>query len=149
MSPLPRHTDTILLADDEPYNLGWLVEFLQSRSFKVAQVRTVDEAVDALRQARYRAVIADLSIPVHDASLVSAPSLQSKYPGLVIANIARTSGHLNRQVVIYSVHDDDAVRSEATRLGCTYLRKGRPREFKEELVDILSYDPLNQPGYKK
>ena len=43
--------------------------------------------------------------------------------------------------MIYSVHREEAVEVEATKLGCTYIRKGRPREMKEELLDVLSYDP--------
>ena len=67
-----------------------------------------------------------------------------KYPGLTVADYARQRGHLGRQVIVYSVHDDDAVRAEVVRLGSTYLMKGRPRQFKRELEDVLSYDPLAQ-----
>lgn len=144
MTPIPRLADTILLADDEPYNLGWLVEFIVSKGLKVVNARTVDEAIDSMSKHKYRAVVADLSIPVHDLSLVAPASPQERYPGLAIADIARTRGHLDRQVIIYSVHDDDIVRAESKRLGCTYLLKGRPRQFKEELVSVLSFDPLNQ-----
>jgi hypothetical protein len=50
--------------------------------------------------------------------------------------------HTGRQVVVYSVHDDVQVRDFSVRLGVTYLLKGRPRILKEEINDVLSFDPL-------
>jgi hypothetical protein len=44
-------------------------------------------------------------------------------------------------VIIYCVHRDPAVTDEAKRLGCTYIIKGRPKEIKRELDDVVSYDP--------
>jgi hypothetical protein len=43
--------------------------------------------------------------------------------------------------VIYSVHKDAAVADEAAKLGCTYILKGRPKEIKAEIEEIVSYDP--------
>ena len=145
MTELPRKADTILLADDEPYNLQWIQEYLATKTFQVTVVTNVDLAVAALQASRFRAVIADLSIPFRNPYQVlgHAEPLHTKYPGLVIAEYARTRGHLDRQVIVYSVHDDDLVRAYSARIGATYLLKGRPRQFKDELDSVLSYDPLS------
>lgn len=145
MSELPRKLTTVLLVDDEPHNLQWVVEFLERSGYFVEVATRVDAALDALQKHRYRMVVADLSIPTGDAELprtVTKP-VYAIYPGLTVAEYARTHGHLDRQVIVYSVHDDDAVRREAKRIRCTYLMKGRPRQFKEELSEVLSYDPLS------
>ena len=46
-------------------------------------------------------------------------------------------------VVIYSVHREPEVTQEVGKLGCTYIRKGRPKEIKEELLRVLSFDPTS------
>jgi CheY-like chemotaxis protein len=146
MTTLPRKADTILVADDEPYNLQWVVEFLEDKDYKVSVVDNVDFAIRQLQEIQFRAVIADLSIPllIPDSLLEGKDPLFQRYPGLLIAEYARNHGHLGRQVIVYSVHDDPMVHTVAKRIGCTYLMKGRPRQFKEELEDVLSYDPLAQ-----
>jgi len=144
MSNPRRKATTILLADDEPYNLEWLVDYIESKKYQVDFVYSVDQAFSALEESLYRVVVADLSIPAIDAQafLVGRDPLIQRYPGLAIAEHARNRGHTDRQVIVYSVHDDPAVESYANRLRCTYLLKGRPRRFKDELDVVLSYDPL-------
>ena len=51
MTALPRKTDTILLADDEPYNLQWVVEFLEDKDYKVSVVDNVDFAIRQLQRS--------------------------------------------------------------------------------------------------
>jgi CheY-like chemotaxis protein len=144
MSPLPRKPQTILLADDEPYNLGWVAEFLESKGYRMEMVDTVDRALERLHAVQFRAVIADLGIPMISGyqALKGRDPLFAKYPGLMIADYARNHGHLDRQVIVYSVHDDALVAAVTARIGCTYLLKGRPRHFKDELEEVLAYDPL-------
>lgn len=43
--------------------------------------------------------------------------------------------------MIYSVHKDASVAEEASKLGCTYILKGRPKEIKAEIEAVVSYDP--------
>ena len=148
VTELPRLARTILLADDEPYNLEWLVEFLSSQGYQVRTAVTVDAALKDLQKNRFRAVIADLSIPPGGARLPRSTTepLYGRYPGMTIAEYARSRGHLDRQVIVYSVHDDQEAREEAARIRCTYVNKGRPREMKRELLSVLDYDPLAHQG---
>ena len=146
MTDLTRKANTILLADDEPYNLDWIAEYLAQKGYRVQAVTSVDQAINELRKNRFRAVVADLSIPFRNPQPVLGKHepLHEKYPGLVIAEYARNHWHLDRQVIVYSVHDDPAVAAHAGTIGVTYLLKGRPRQFKEEMDDVLSYDPHGQ-----
>lgn len=141
---VPRKADTILIADDEAYNIGFLPEFLEGLNYKTEVVENVDAALSCLQEARYRMVLADLSIPLlpPQSLLAGRDALYHKYPGLLIADFARNHNHTGRQVVLYSVHEDPHVRDFASRYGVTYLLKGRPRAIKEEIREVLAYDPL-------
>src|SRR5262245_22807918 len=143
MKDLPRKEDTILLVDDEPYHLGWVVEFLETLKYKTVVADNVDNGLLRLQEFRFRSIIADLSVPLlpPQSLLMGRDPLFQKYPGLLVADYARNHNHTGRQVIVYSVHDDPQVRDLSNRLGVTYLLKGRPRVFKEELKDLLSFDP--------
>ncbi len=138
--------DTILIMDDEPHILDWLIEYIEAQSFKVELVVNIAEAIQALQNHRYRVVILDLNVPApreYKVKLSELGSPYSEYRGLYVAREARTVGHRGRQVVVYSVHDSPVVLELCEKIGITYLIKGRPREFKKELDEILSYDPTN------
>ena len=140
-------TDTVLVLDDELYNLTWMIEFFESRGLRAREFANVNEILGAIRAEVYRCIIIDLNVPVLppvDKDVESEGDVFRKYPGLFVAAVARNAGYRGRQVVIYSVHRDEAVEVEAKRLGCTYIRKGRPREMKAELLDVLSYDPTSE-----
>jgi CheY-like chemotaxis protein len=140
-----RKSKTILVVDDEPYYLDWLFDFIKSLGYDYVSATTVRRGLVLLGANQYRAVIADLNIPAGEdllAGLESRGSNFARFPGLMLADFARNHHHTGRQVIVYSVHDDAEVRKEAERLGCTYMLKGRPRSFKEELKEVLSYDPL-------
>ena len=138
--------DTVFVLDDEMYNMTWMMEFLESRGLKAKEFSNVNDILGAIREEVYRCVIVDLNVPVLspvDKDVESEGDVFRRYPGLFVASVARNAGYRGRQVVIYSVHKDEAVEAEANRLGCTYIRKGRPREMKAELLDVLSYDPTS------
>jgi CheY-like chemotaxis protein len=147
MTSVSRREDTVLVADDESYNLQFLLDFLESLKLKVDVVSNVDSAILRLQEARYRMVLADLSIPLlpPQSLLMDRDPIYKKYPGLLIVDYARNHSHTGRQVVVYSVHDDPQVRDLATRYGVTYILKGRPRSLKDEIRDILAFDPLAKP----
>jgi len=147
MSEPHRKEDTILIADDEPYNLQFILDFLELLEYKTVVADNVDNAIRRLQEFRFRAVVADLSIPLlpPQSLLTGRDPLFQKYPGLLVADYARNHNHTGRQVIVYSVHDDAQVRELAGRLGVTYLLKGRPRLLKEEIKDVLSFDPLAKP----
>lgn len=137
-------TKTILLMDDELFNVQWLIDFLEAQEYGVVTFANADEALQAISQKTYRAAILDLNVP-----MVSEPqpgpqtdnSVYRRYPGLYVAWHARNKGYRGRQVVIYTVHRDEEVSGEAESLGCTYIVKGRPRDLKEEIARVLSHDP--------
>lgn len=136
--------NTIVVIDDELHNMSWMIDYLESKNFDTISLDNANSAVEALGKEVYRAVIVDLNIPVLEplvASVIEKGDVYGKYPGLYVALHARNSGHRDRQVVIYSVHRDLAVTQEAARIGCTYIIKGRPKDIKQELEEIVSYDP--------
>jgi CheY-like chemotaxis protein len=136
--------DSILIMDDEPHILDWLVEYLEAKNYKTKMVVNVGEAIEALNDVRYRVVILDLNVPApgeYGEKLGNKGGLYEEYRGLYVAEYARTKGHRGRQVVVYSVHDSDPVSAICEKIGVEYLIKGRPRDFKRELDQILSYDP--------
>ena len=139
--------DTLLVLDDEMYNLTWMVEFFESNGLKVKDFANVNDIIRPLQEEVYRCIIVDLNVPVLppvDKDVQKKGDVFRRYPGLFVASVARNAGYRGRQVVIYSVHKDEAVEAEANRLGCTYIRKGRPREMKSELLDVLAYDPTSE-----
>lgn len=136
--------ETILLIDDEPHCLTWLIEYFESQAYTVRIARDLSMALTYLAQKRYRLVVCDLGIPVHShikAELDASGPEYIHYPGLLAAHQARNIGHRARQVVVYSVHDSPAVREIASKIRVTYITKGRPKIFKAEIDDILQYDP--------
>ncbi len=145
MNSLFRKENTILLADDEPYNLVFVLDFLEAQGFRVVVADNVDKALLRLQENRFRAIIADLSIPYLSPQVqpTGLDQAYQSYPGLIVADYARNHGHTGRQVIVYSVHDDAHVREITDSLGATYLLKGRPRQFKDEINDVLSFDPLS------
>jgi hypothetical protein len=70
----------------------------------------------------------------------------SKYAGIAAAIHARNRGYRAHDVVVYSVHDDDAADVELRKLGCRYLLKGRPEELKAVLRRIIKGPPDKTPG---
>lgn len=138
--------DTVLILDDELYNLTWMIEFLQQRALKTLTFRDANSIAEQLRKQIYRCLILDLNVPVNpplDARAESRGHIFRQYPGLYVAWYARNMGYRGRQVLVYSVHKDEGVEVETQKLGCTYIRKGRPREMKLELDQVLSYDPTS------
>ena len=136
--------DTVLILDDEIYNLTWMIEFFRNQQLKVMEFYNANSIVSVIKKEIYRCLIVDLNVPVHsplDKDVENRGDVFRRYPGLFVAALARNVGYRGRQVVIYSVHKDELVEVEAKMLGCTYIRKGRPREMKAELLNVLSYDP--------
>jgi CheY-like chemotaxis protein len=138
--------NSIIIMDDEPYNLEWLFDFLEAKGFEVMTTSNVTEAIDLISTDIYRAVILDLNVPVPPEAMASVSKLGGaylKYPGLYVAREARNKGYRDRQVIIYSVHRDAEVSEEAAKLGCNYILKGRPIELKHEILSVVEYDPTD------
>jgi CheY-like chemotaxis protein len=138
--------DTVVLIDDEIHNMSWMIDHLESGGYTVITASNTNDALRVLDTEIYRAVIVDLNIPVLEplvSSVVTKGDVYGRYPGLYVAFYARNRGYRDRQVVIYSVHRDPAVSEEASKLGCTYIIKGRPKEIKRELDEVMSFDPTD------
>lgn len=134
----------ILIMDDEPANVMWLSDYLEDSGFHVDMKTDVNSGVQALNDETYRFAIIDLNIPVFpplSAAALEIGEIYQSYPGLYAARSARTMGYRDRQVVVYTVHRDPKIADETKKLGCTYIMKGRPKMLKEEIKEILSYDP--------
>lgn len=139
--------DTVMLLDDEIYNVSWMMDYLYSKDINVIPAVTANEAIDIINEEIYRALIIDLNVPLLpplDAAAAAFGEVYVKYPGLYVARMARNRGYRDRQVIIYSVHRDQAVTVETKKLRCTYILKGRPKEMKEELASVISFDPTDQ-----
>ena len=136
--------DTVLIIDDEPFNTEWLTDYFTARKFEVVHAEDLQSALDALEHTRYRYVVVDLSIPVSPVLAQPLASLGTeffRYPGLMAARRARTTGHNSFQVVVYSVHDLNDVDSYAGLIDCRYILKGRPKELKDHVESTIRRTP--------
>jgi CheY-like chemotaxis protein len=143
----PYESKTILVIDDEPFHMVWMHDYIESLGYNVEQCTNLNDGLNELVKTRYRAAIIDLNIPALEPinqQLKKKGGVYSRYPGLFAASFARNKGYRNRQVIIYSVHQDVDVRRETEILGCTYILKGRPNAFQEELEAVLAYDPTTE-----
>lgn len=137
---------TVVVLDDELSHVQWLLDYLVNQGFEVFPCSSADEAIDVLSREVYRAAVLDLNVPLARSFSEAAKLLGAvyqRYPGLYVAKLARDFGYRDRQVIIYSVHRDPEVSAEAKKLGCTYILKGRPIELKDELTQVLAYDPTD------
>ena len=132
--------NTVLIIDDEPFNTEWLTDYFIARGFEVVHAEDLQAALNALEHTRYRYVVIDLSIPVSPVLAQPLASLGTeffRYPGLMAARRARTTGHNTFQVIVYSVHNSPDVKSYADLIVCHYILKGRPRELKDHVESTL------------
>jgi len=136
--------DTVLIIDDEPFNTEWLTDYFTARKFEVTHAEDLQSALDSLEHTRYRYVVVDLSIPISPVLAQPLASLGTeffRYPGLMAARRARTTGHNSFQVIVYSVHDSTDVDSYTGLIDCRYILKGRPRELKEHVESTIHRKP--------
>jgi CheY-like chemotaxis protein len=135
---------TVLVIDDEPFNTEWLTDYFKARGFDVVQAEDLQSALDALEKTRYGYVIIDLSIPVSPTLAQPLAALGTeffRYPGLMAARRARSTGHNSFQVIVYSVHESGDVDSYADRIDCRYILKGRPSELKSHIESTMRRTP--------
>jgi CheY-like chemotaxis protein len=141
-----------LILDDEPHLLDWLADYLQRKGLATKFVTNVGEAIEAIQGENFRLLVLDLNVPT---SVAYAEAIRKRGPtyeefrGLYVAEYARNLGYRGRQVIVYSVHDLEAVRAVTDRIGVTYCVKGRAQSFKAEIDDVLSFDPTATPTRKR
>ena len=137
---------TIVLIDDEIHHMSWMVDYLEDKGLTVKTANNLNDGLNLVNKEIFRALIIDLSIPILpplDRDVNKKGILYAQYPGLYLAYSARNRGYRDRQVVIYSVHNDPSVAEEASRLRCTYILKGRPQDIKKEIDRVIQFDPTS------
>lgn len=139
----PYLPKTILLADDEPLHLGFLIDYLKGQGYEVELAETADSAIAASQAKEYRAYIVDLNIPASEMLKAQAlnKEIEGSFPGISIARSILTSGISPSRVLMYSVHLTEALFAEVQRLRIQYVQKGRPKIIKEALREVLRVDP--------
>src|ERR1051326_4871217 len=97
----------ILLVDDEPEHLDWLVDYIDSKGFKTTIVTNVKEAIEAAERVSYRAFIIDLNIPFGGwtpPNNFQVGATYDEYHGLHILKFVRTQGNAGVRVLAYLAH---------------------------------------------
>ena len=133
-----------LIADDEPFYLEWLDDFLTSKGIESVFVTNIEDAIEELSKENFRFMVVDLNIPVSAAfegEVKVSTDILKTYPGLYLADYARNNGYRTRQVIVYSVHVNESIKEYVSKLYCTFIPKGRPSLLKDEIVEVLDYDP--------
>lgn len=126
----------VLIADDEPEHLEWLVDFLESLGFKVTIATDVETAMGACQRSWYRIYVIDLNIPLGGWP-EPTKSIFSNYPGFTIIQGIRSQGNDGRRVIAYSAHTNDQINTEMGRLYTDFVAKGRPLQLKERIRELL------------
>jgi len=143
MTTRPYYADRVLLADDEPEHLGWLVDYFAAKGLTTVTALNVGQALEYADGVDFRCYVVDLNIPFGKWA-PTGPKMGATYElykGLHIAQRVRSLPNSGARVVAYSAHFNDQISAEIKKLYCRYVVKGRPRELKLELAQILRHDP--------
>lgn len=150
---IPKNYESmrVLLADDEPEHLDWLVDYLSAKGLKTTVVTTIKESVTAFEECLFRAYIIDLNIPLGgwSPSIAEPSPAYSDYHGLYALKLIRSQGNSGGRVLAYSAHYNDQIVKEIRRLYCKYVVKGRPLDLKTEIDRLLKVDPKKTEIRKK
>jgi len=138
---------TVLVLDDEPEYLKWVQEFLQSRGFRVEFQTRLSDALRAMTAREYRLFLVDMNVPSQedvDDLLRKEHPLAIRYPGLALAIEARNQGYGAHSVIAYTVHDDERIDAELSKLHARYVLKGRPEALKKVISASLAPAPVQR-----
>lgn len=135
--PTTYDPNLVLLADDEPEHLEWLIDYLVAKGLAVKIATNVQDAMDASEAAWYRMYIVDLNIPLGKWPPPADPVFLS-YPGLSIIQSVRSQGNGGTRVIAYSAHSNSQIESEIGNLYTDYVAKGRPQQLKDRINELLS-----------
>lgn len=134
--PREKSNDSVLLVDDEPEHLDWLVSFLEAQGLSVCVATNVEEAMREAEKKYHWVYIIDLNIP-WGGWVISKNLAYENYPGLAIIEAVRTQGNVGSKVIAYSAHINTVIDSEIKRLYSEYIAKGRPIQLKDRLHALL------------
>ncbi|WP_275272428.1 hypothetical protein [Limnobacter sp. P1] len=132
--------ETILVVDDEPEHIQWLLDYIEAKGMKTQLACSVGEAVALAEKNQYRGYIIDLNIPIGNwTPIFKNPSdIYEKYRGFFVIKYVRTQGNLGQNVMAYSAHYNEQITGEAKTLYCEYTTKGRAKEFKAEVEKLIN-----------
>jgi len=138
--PSSLHSDTILVVDDEPEHIEWLIDYIEARGLKTIVVNNVSQAIAAASSSQFRGYIVDLNIPMGDwvPTFAIPNDTYEKYRGLLVIKYVRTQGNKGRNVIAYSAHINDLINAEIKVLYSEYIAKGRAKEFKIGVEEMLT-----------
>lgn len=141
---------TILVVDDEPEHIQWLLDYIDAKGMETQLACSVGEAVALVEKNQYHGYIIDLNIPMGDwtPTFKTPNDVYEKYKGFFVIKYVRTQGNLGQNVTAYSAHYNEQIIGEAKTLYCEYTAKGRVKEFKAEVEKLIS-TPLPQHGVIK
>ena len=121
----------VLIIDDEPEFLQWVIDFFDSRIFGIDIATNLESGIAKALEKKYVFILVDMNIPAKDESMESESNpIIKKYPGLKAIIKLRNSGYMNYQMTAYTVHDDEGLEGELDKLSCKYVLKGRPSVLK-------------------
>lgn len=143
---IPRVYDAraVLLADDEPEHLDWLIDFLRAKELSTIVATNVQDAIQEIERTKFRAYLVDLNIPFGGwkPPRMVVGATYDDYHGLYIVKLVRSQGNAGGRVLAYSAHFNDQISAAVKRLYCGYIVKGRPRELKVAIEQVLERDPV-------
>lgn len=133
----------VFILDDEPMFLDWVDDYVTSLGCSVDFIVTLKEAYDKIEAAtldEYAVLIIDLNVPASadiESILQQKETVFQEFRGLFIAQRARSKGISGSKIIVYSVHDKPEVEAICKRLNIHYMPKGRAKNLKEKLANIL------------
>lgn len=128
---------TMLIVDDEPEHLEWLVDFAESLGLKVTIAVNVKQAMQVCNTSWFRIYVIDLNIPLGGWPEQSN-RMFANYPGFAIIQAIRSQGNDGRRVIAYSAHSNEQIIAEMKRLYTDFLAKGRPIQLKDRIREVLT-----------
>ena len=143
--PIGESSTRVLMIDDEPEYLDWVIEYLEAQKLSADVVTDLPRALQAIDGGPYRLILIDMNIPalgaIQSLSRNYGP-VAHEYPGIIAAVRARSKGYGAHQVVAYTVHDDDGADAELMKLNCRYVLKGRPEVLKALIQAAIRPKPF-------
>jgi CheY-like chemotaxis protein len=136
---------TVLVLDDEPEYLDWVVDYLESHGLAVQFASTLANAIDMVSRREYCLFLVDMNVPDGGATtpeMLQRTPLIAQFPGLALAQVCRNAGYGRHSVIAYTVHDHPGAEAELEKLWCRYVLKGRPEVLKSVIDKSL-------PGSRK
>lgn len=145
MTSRPYKEKHVLLVDDEPEYLEWLHDYLAAKGLKIDTAESVADAIRLADASDYRLYLIDLNIPTGDWTPPSILSgVYAQYKGLNVIRYVRNQTHAGRRVVAYSAHENNDIHAAIKNLYCQYVVKGRAKDIKLEIEEVLKHDPKSK-----